>query len=93
MRPIQDNDAPLAAQQMPEVAKGMNAAEKYVASRAIKPTWNRSSLLNGDAVDSSRRLRQTQGSSITLLGSGTLAAQLGAAGLVDHDLRYSRGDQ
>src|SRR6478609_10038138 len=29
---------PLAAQQMPAVAAGMNAAKKYVATRTIRPT-------------------------------------------------------
>lgn len=74
---------PEAARQMPEVAKGMNAAKKYVASRTIRPTWSNSELLDGDLIPAVRRLKQGDGKGITLLGSGTVAAQLGEAGLVD----------
>ena len=74
---------PLAAQQMPIVAKGMNAAKKYVASRTIRPSWNNTHLLEGDLVEAVRRLKATDGPGVTLLGSGSVAAQLGAAGLVD----------
>jgi dihydrofolate reductase len=74
---------PLAAQQMPVVAKGMNAAKKYVATRTLEPTWQNSERLRGDAVAAVRELKATTGADITLLGSGSLAAQLGAAGLVD----------
>ncbi|HEY6477530.1 MAG TPA: dihydrofolate reductase family protein [Polyangia bacterium] len=74
---------PLAAQQMPAVAKGMNAAKKYVASRTITPTWNNTHLLEGDLVKAVRDLKAVDGPGITLLGSGSVAAELGAAGLVD----------
>jgi len=74
---------PLAAQQMPVVAKGMNAARKYVASRTIQPTWNNTHLLQGDLVERVRELKSAEGPGITLLGSGSVAAELGEAGLVD----------
>lgn len=74
---------PLAAQQMPSVAKGMNAAKKFVASRTIQPTWNNTHLLQGDLVEAVRTLKAGAGPGITLLGSGKVAAQLGEAGLVD----------
>jgi dihydrofolate reductase len=73
----------LAAEQMPLVAQGMNAAKKYVASRTIRPTWNNTELLAGDLIKAVRALKQGAGPGITLLGSGSLAAQLGEAGLVD----------
>src|ERR1044071_8544871 len=41
---------PAAAQQMPDVAKGMNSAKKYIASRTIQPTWSNAHLLTGDLV-------------------------------------------
>lgn len=72
-----------AAAQMPAVAKGMNAARKYVASRTIKPTWSNTHLLEGDLVAAVRALKAGSGPGITVLGSGSVAAQLGAAGLVD----------
>ncbi len=74
---------PMAAQQMPLVAKGMNAAKKYVASRTIVPTWNNSHLLEGDLVSAVRELKASDGPGITVLGSGSVAAQFGEAGLVD----------
>jgi dihydrofolate reductase len=74
---------PAAAQQMPAVAKGMNAATKYVASKTIRPTWENSRLLKGDLLDAVRSLKASGGPDITVLGSGSVAAQLGEANLVD----------
>ena len=74
---------PMAAQQMPAVAKGMNAARKYVASRTIQPTWNNTHLLKGDLAKAVEDLKASDGTDITVLGSGSVAAQLGEAGLVD----------
>jgi dihydrofolate reductase len=74
---------PAAAEQMPAVAQGMNAARKYVASRTIRPTWSNTSLLDGSLIDSVSRIKAGEGPGITVLGSGSIAAQLGQAGLVD----------
>jgi dihydrofolate reductase len=74
---------PLAAAQMPAVAEGMNAARKYVASTTIEPTWNNARLLEGDLVRAARALKASDGPSLTILGSGSVVAQLGEAGLVD----------
>ena len=74
---------PLAAQQMPEVAKGMNAARKYIVSRTIQPSWSNTKLLEGDPVKAVRALKKTVGPNLAVLGSGSIAAQLGEAGLVD----------
>ena len=74
---------PMAARQMPAVAKGMNAAKKYVASKTIEPTWNNTHLLKGELVAAVRSLKAKDGAGITLLGSGSVAAQLGEAGLID----------
>lgn len=74
---------PLAAQQLPAVAKGMNAAKKYVASRTLTPTWNNTFLVRGQLVESVRELKASDGPDITVLGSGSVVAQLGDAGLVD----------
>lgn len=72
---------PRAAAEMPVVAKGMNAAKKYVASRTIQPTWSNTDLLKGELVDAVRALKASDGPGIT--GSGSVAAQLGEADLVD----------
>jgi dihydrofolate reductase len=73
----------IAAKQMPEVAKGMNDAKKYVASRTLRPTWVNSQLLEGDMVAAVGALKQSAGPPLVLLGSGSLALALGEAGLVD----------
>ena len=74
---------PMAAEQMPVVAKGMNAARKYVASTTLQPSWTNTQLLKGDLPAAVRALKASDGPNVTLLGSGSVAAQLGAAGLVD----------
>ena len=74
---------PLAAQQMPRVAAGMNAARKYVASRSLEPTWQNTQRLQGELVQAVTALKQAPGPDLTLLGSGSVAAQLGEADLVD----------
>jgi dihydrofolate reductase len=74
---------PMAAAQMPKVAAGMNAARKYLASKTIRPTWNNTQLLEGELCQAVRGLKASAGPGITILGSGSIAAQLGEAGLVD----------
>lgn len=74
---------PLAAQQMPAVAKGMNAARKYLASKTLLPTWENTQLLKGPLEKAVRDLKASDGPDITVLGSGSVVARLGAAGLVD----------
>jgi dihydrofolate reductase len=73
----------MAAQQMPAVAKGMNAARKYVASKTIQPAWNNTYLLKGNLLEAVRDLKAAAGPGLAVLGSGSVAAQLGEAGLVD----------
>jgi dihydrofolate reductase len=73
----------IAAQQMPDVARGMNAATKYVASRTIEPTWNNTHLLRAELIEGMRDLKSSEGPDITVLGSGSVASQLGEARLVD----------
>lgn len=75
---------PAAAAAMPVVAKGMNAATKWVASRTrTQLDWSGAQLLDGDLVSAVRALKAKDGPGIAVLGSGSIAAQLGAAGLVD----------
>jgi dihydrofolate reductase len=74
---------PTAAAQMPIVAKGMNAARKYVASTTIQPSWNNTRLLRGELARAVHDLKGSEGPDVTVLGSGSVAAQLGDAGLVD----------
>ena len=73
---------PMAAKQMPEVAAGMNKAQKYVFSRNLKKAdWANTTVLNGDPVSEIAKLKR--GGALTLLGSGSIVKQLAAAGLID----------
>lgn len=75
---------PHALERDPIVAEGMNRAQKLVFSRHHRPVaWNNASLVEGDAVEAVRRLKQEAGRDMVVLGSGSLAMQLMAAGLVD----------
>ena len=73
---------PMAAQQMPAVAKGMNEARKYVVSKTLEPTWQNTTAIR-DLVSGVRALKESEGPGIAVLGSGSIASQLGEAGLVD----------
>lgn len=73
-----------AAQMMPVVAERMNNLPKIVISRNLKEaTWNNTILLNGDLVSEIRRLKAEEGPDMAILGSGSIIAQLAAAGLID----------
>jgi dihydrofolate reductase len=75
---------PAAAAAMPEVAEGMNRMAKLVASRTMpRADWSNTSVVRGELVDAVRRLKAESDASITSLGSGSVVAQLAAAGLID----------
>ena len=76
---------PMAAQMMPEVAKGMNAARKYVFSHSLKSAgWANTVILDGDPAREIARLTKEGGDKgLTILGSGSIVKQLTAAGLID----------
>lgn len=76
--------SPQAAAAMPDVAKGMNQARKYVFSRSLQKTdWEGTTILSGDPVAEIARMKQQNGPQMTLLGSGSIVSQLAAAGLID----------
>ncbi len=73
---------PAAAEMMPDVAASMNALPKFVASRTLKSAdWNNTKVI-GDLVGEVKRLKAS-GPDITILGSGSIVAQLASAGLLD----------
>ncbi|HVU49316.1 MAG TPA: dihydrofolate reductase family protein [Polyangia bacterium] len=75
---------PLAAEQMPAVAEGMNAAPKLVFSRTLaRADWRGTRIVRGDLVAEMRRLKREAGAPLVILGSGSLVGPLVAAGLVD----------
>ncbi|NUP05367.1 MAG: dihydrofolate reductase [Polyangiaceae bacterium] len=75
---------PMAAEVMPAVAKGMNQADKIVFSRTLKKAdWRGATVVSDDAVDAMKRLKQTSGKDLTLLGSGSLLRQFAEHRLID----------
>lgn len=77
--------SPLAAERDPGVAKGMNAAVKYVVSRKRPKVsaWPGSVLLGGAATKTVAKLKASRGPGLTVLGSGLLVRSLLDAGLID----------
>ena len=66
------------------VAKTLNAAKKYVASRTLTMLhWNNSTLLYGDVVSAIIALKALPGRDLQLIGSGNLIQTLQAASLID----------
>ena len=75
---------PMAMKQMPEVAKGMNKAQKIVFSRTLKKaTWKNTTVINGDLVKEVKRLKKENDHDLTILGSGSIITQLADAKLID----------
>jgi dihydrofolate reductase len=72
-----------AAEQLPVVAKGMHAAKKYVVSKTAEPTWHNTQRLAGDLARAVTALKEQEGPPIVILGSGSVVAALGQAGLID----------
>jgi len=66
----------------PEVARGMNAAEKIVFSRTLhQAAWSNTRLLT-DLVNEARKLKQASARDMTILGSGSIVSQLAEHGLI-----------
>jgi dihydrofolate reductase len=66
------------------VAKPLNDAVKYVASRG-KPelTWNESKLIEGDLIQGVKALKQTDGPELQVHGSSDLIQTLLGGGVID----------
>ncbi|OJT18514.1 hypothetical protein BO221_41405 [Archangium sp. Cb G35] len=75
---------PMAAQMEPFVAERMNKMSKVVFSRTLdKASWSNTTLVKGDLVAEVRKMKQAPGQDMTLMGSGSIVAQLAQAGLID----------
>jgi dihydrofolate reductase len=74
--PYQPDDDP--------IARTLNAAKKYVASRTLTMLhWNNSTLLHGDVVPAVHALKAQPGTDLQIIGSGNLIQTLQAASLID----------
>ena len=72
-----------AKEMMPEVAKGMNEMPKFVFSRTLdRSEWSNVHILKGDVAAEVRKLKEGP-HDMTILGSGTVVAQLADTDLVD----------
>jgi len=66
------------------IARTLNAAKKYVASRTLtKLQWNNSILLEGDVVSAIIALKAQSGPDLQIIGSGNLIQTLQPAALID----------
>jgi dihydrofolate reductase len=75
---------PMAEKNDPVVAERMNNLQKVVFSRTMThATWKNTRVLNGDIVEEVRKLKDDGGPDMAILGSGSIASQLAAAGLID----------
>jgi dihydrofolate reductase len=75
---------PFAIENMPEVAKGMNSMPKVVFSRTlVQASWNNTTLVKGDLAAEIRKMKQTPGEGMAILGSGSIVSQLAQEGLID----------
>jgi len=66
------------------IADHMNNTPKYVVSETLgSPTWQNTTLINGQVVQELNRLKQEPGKNISITGSGTLVRNLLREGLLD----------
>lgn len=75
---------PMAKQQNPVVAEGMNSAPKIVFSQTLKEvTWQNTKLIKSDLAGEVHKMKQQEGTGMCILGSGTIVTQLAEARLID----------
>lgn len=68
----------------PRLIEAMNNLPKIVFSNTLpNAEWNNTTLLRGDAVKETLKLKQEDGKDIVVFGSGKIVSALAEAGLVD----------
>ncbi|WP_291910283.1 dihydrofolate reductase family protein [Chitinophaga sp. CB10] len=73
-----------AAQMDPEMAAGMNNADKIVFSNTLQTAaWKNTTISSGDVVAAVQHLKKSPGPNLALLGSNSILTQLAAHQLVD----------
>ena len=76
--------SPMALENFPTVAEGMNKAEKIVFSKTLKKAdWQNTRIISDNILDEIRKLKEVAGKDMTLLGSGSILNQMAEAGLID----------
>jgi dihydrofolate reductase len=75
---------PMALQNSPVVAKGMNDMPKIVFSRTLdNASWSNTKLVKGDLAAEMRKLKKQPGPDMVILGSGSIVSQLAQQNLID----------
>lgn len=75
---------PLASQQAPIVAEGMNQLPKVVYSRTMDAaSWSNTTVVKGDLAAAVRRMKSESGPGMAILGSGSIVSQLTQQRLID----------
>ena len=75
---------PEAAASFPVVAQRMNQMPKVVFSRTLdQAPWQNTKLVKGNLAAEVRKLKAEPGEGISILGSGSIVAQLAGEGLID----------
>jgi dihydrofolate reductase len=78
---------PKAPEDLHKLADEVIAMTKIVFSRTRQEvTWDNSKLLHGNLLEEVQTLKQGEGTSIIIFGSGTIVQQLTKAGLIDEYL-------
>jgi len=76
--------SPMAAEQFPEVAAGMNRADKIVFSHTpFTPEWDGTRCVSGDIVEEVRKLKASADDDMAILGSGSIVGLFADHGLID----------
>ncbi|MGI8952694.1 MAG: dihydrofolate reductase family protein [Chitinophagaceae bacterium] len=74
--------SPMAKENDPVVAKGINSADKIVFSKTLKKAdWNNTKIISD--AEEIKNLKQTPGKNMTILGSGTIITQFANQNLID----------
>ena len=75
---------PMAKENDPEVAEGMNKAEKIVFSKTLKKAdWSNTKVIKENIIEEIKKLKQESGKNMTILGSGSIVTQFADNGLID----------
>ena len=76
---------PMAMENDPVVAEGMNKADKIVFSKTLKRAeWTNTRLIKDNLVEEIKKMKSASGGKdMTVLGSGSIVTQLAEHGLID----------
>lgn len=75
--------SPMAMQQSPDIAQGMNASPKVLFSRSLKnAAWQNTRIVSADPAAEIIRMKK-EGTNMTILGSGSIVTLCAEQGLID----------